>query len=127
MSAPRTPNPQSRPDATPLLSDYAGDPDMAELITEFVEAMPARSESILEAYRTRDADTLKRLTHQLKGSAGGYGFPTVGTAAGAIEHALKTALDPAAALADLDREVRALIDLCARTSGSPSAGPHTTR
>ena len=39
---------------------------------------------MLRAYQAADVETLKRLAHQLSGSAGGYGFPTISEAARAV-------------------------------------------
>lgn len=109
------------PDPTggsPILSEFAGDPDMAELVELFVSEMPARIESLSAAWNSGDVTTLKRLTHQLKGASAGYGFPTIGTAAAAIEDRLRTIGsdglgDQAAALAS---QVRELADMCKRVS-----------
>jgi PAS domain S-box-containing protein len=75
------------PDA--LYSELADDPDLAEIIDEFVEDMRCRVKEMNEAVRGLDLPDLRRLAHQLKGSAGSYGFPTITDAARELEDAIK--------------------------------------
>lgn len=110
-------HPPSAP-LTPLQSEFASDPDMSELIDLFVTELPARVDSIVAAFRSGDADVVKRISHQLKGAAGGYGFPTMGEAASVVERTLKTSADPQQALASMTDQVRALVDLCCRAAAS---------
>jgi HPt (histidine-containing phosphotransfer) domain-containing protein len=93
---------------------------MAELIEQFVRELSTRVDSVEEAYRTRDIDGLKRLAHQLKRAADGHGFPAVGTAAGAIEHTIKSASDRTATLTTLGQEVKELLELCRRATTTPN-------
>lgn len=75
---------------TRLASTFADDPEMAELVRAFVARMPARIEEMRAAAADPNGDELlRRLAHQLKGSAGGYGFPTITDAAGKVEDALR--------------------------------------
>jgi HPt (histidine-containing phosphotransfer) domain-containing protein len=57
----------------PLVSELASDPDFAELLAAFVSEMPKRISTLETALTASDLETLARLAHQLKGSAGGYG------------------------------------------------------
>lgn len=110
-------------DLSPLRSEYANDPDMAELVEAFLAELPQRVSDVTGAFRSGDADRLKRISHQIKGSAGGYGFPTVGEAAARLEHALRDAANPTSVLGGLQKEVQALVDLCCRAAASrPGAG-----
>ncbi len=70
-----------------LTSEYAGDPAMTGLIECFVADLPARVASLRNAATRLDRDTLRRLAHQLRGAAGGYGFPQITEAARAVEAA----------------------------------------
>jgi signal transduction histidine kinase/DNA-binding response OmpR family regulator len=96
-----------------LVSTLVDDADMQEIIREFVRDLPGRSAAILRASRASDIETLKRLAHQLKGAAGGYGFPRITEAAAEVEQAVNEGLDRpilesrAEALANLCRRVRA--------------------
>jgi signal transduction histidine kinase/CheY-like chemotaxis protein/HPt (histidine-containing phosphotransfer) domain-containing protein len=118
--APPKKGPSEKPpsSAEPLESELANDPDVADIVAEFVKVAHARSASILAAVNTGDNPTLARLVHQLKGAAGGYGFPSITEQARVVE----------AALASGDRKgllasVVALSTLCARTTygGPPPA------
>jgi len=73
----------------PIRSIYEDDPDMLEIVREFVAELPERVAALereLEAGRLQEVQTL---AHQLKGAGGGYGFAQVTEAAGALEQALK--------------------------------------
>jgi HPt (histidine-containing phosphotransfer) domain-containing protein len=102
----------------PIHSEFAGDPEMKELIELFLSELPVRIESLRAAQAAGDAGVLKRLAHQLRGASAGYGFPTLGTAAGAVEDRLRTlGADSGASpqtLAKIGAEVNALVDMCRR-------------
>lgn len=112
--------PNPRPvQGQPLVSEFAHDPDMHELVGMFVDEMPERVRSLQELWQARDLETLQRVAHQLKGASGGYGFTSVGKAAGRLEEALKGAppgRPPESHLADLRSRVDELIGLCRRVS-----------
>ena len=63
-----------RRDHDPLHSEYAEDPDLREIVMVFVDELPRRVEAVRKAFQERDLDALRTLTHQMRGSAGGYGF-----------------------------------------------------
>ncbi|MGB7159386.1 MAG: Hpt domain-containing protein [Tepidisphaeraceae bacterium] len=98
-------------------------PGMAKLVVTFVSKLGERCDSIRSAADARDYDALKRLAHQLKGAAGGYGFPAIGDAAAAIERVTPRT---ATSLPDL---IKKLADLCEQarcavpnpTSATPNA------
>jgi HPt (histidine-containing phosphotransfer) domain-containing protein len=105
-------DPAHTPSATPILSAYATDPDMVELIQLFVEEIPERMKTIQDFWQRRELDELKRIAHQIKGASGGYGFPTLGAAAGVLEQQLTSSRTPD--LASIARQVDELVNLCAR-------------
>ncbi len=72
-----------------LHSLYSDDPDMVELVDGFVAGMPERLDAFTRAWDLGDREQLCRLAHQLKGAAGGYGFPQIGEAASALESAAR--------------------------------------
>jgi HPt (histidine-containing phosphotransfer) domain-containing protein len=72
-----------------LYSSFGGDPDLREIVDLFVAEMPQRVVALLSHLRTRDWDALRRTAHQIKGSAGSYGFPAISPAAGVLEDALR--------------------------------------
>ena len=90
-----------------LISSYADDPEMGELIAGFVTNMPERIKTIQNAAHQPDLQALQRLTHQLKGAAGGYGFQPVTMAAARLEQALLAGqpIEPA---------LQELVEICAR-------------
>ncbi len=111
------------PQRGPLRSEYADDPDMREIVEFFVNDLNARINSIREAFDRDDRARLKTLAHQLKGAAGGYGFPSIGQAAGAVEREL---LGHQADIANLGERVEDLINLCRSAVPSPEQMPRTT-
>lgn len=103
----------------PLKSEFAADPDMAELVQEFIAELPARVDSVVSAYKEYRAADLQRISHQLKGAGGGYGFPTITDAAAKVEHLLKAAADrDEVFVKSIEADVRALVDLCVRAAAS---------
>ena len=92
----------------------------ARLIKQFLEELPARAERIVKAFQDRDRDFLIELTHQLKGTAGLYGYDDISAAA-------CTVCDRARAndkLETLQATMSELLSLCRQASAStPAAGP----
>ncbi|HRX84268.1 MAG TPA: Hpt domain-containing protein [Phycisphaerae bacterium] len=65
------------------------DESFAELVQEFIEGLKVRVGEISRAIETQDYVALRSLAHQLKGSAGGFGYPTITDQAAQLErHAL---------------------------------------
>ncbi|MGE3779315.1 MAG: Hpt domain-containing protein, partial [Pirellulaceae bacterium] len=62
---------------TPLYSRLGNDPDLSDLVEMFVEGMADRIARLEDACARRDWTNLRKTAHQLKGSAGGYGFDTI--------------------------------------------------
>lgn len=53
------------------------DPDLEEIIPEFLENLAEDLQLILEALDKGDYQTARRLGHSMKGSGGGYGFDAI--------------------------------------------------
>jgi len=102
-----------------LRSQFADDPEMAELVELFLSELPNRASAIRAAARESDAGGVRMLAHRLKGSASGYGFPTIGEAAARLEN---IANDPTRAISLTTEEVRDLIALCERATAKGAAG-----
>lgn len=68
---------------------FPDDPEMAELAELFLAQLAVRLEAMRRAWSEGDLAGVRFVSHQLRGAAGGYGFPEVGTAAGAIEDLLR--------------------------------------
>ncbi|MEM1072046.1 MAG: Hpt domain-containing protein [Planctomycetota bacterium] len=103
----------SQGDRGPIRSSFSDDPDMLELVQEFVENLPGRVAQLKTAYDSNDRVSLTRLSHQLKGASGGYGFDGVGAAAGRVEASL-LALPADSDVASLKRELNELVAMCQR-------------
>jgi HPt (histidine-containing phosphotransfer) domain-containing protein len=100
-----------------LYSRFGTDPDLGELVDLFVAEMPARIESILVRAERRDWESLRRSAHQLKGSAGSYGFSQLTTPAMRLETAIKDQREEALILEMLQE----LVDLCRLVRGGAPA------
>lgn len=99
----------------PLVSSLANDPEMGELIDLFLAELPERVAALGRAAGAGDIQTVARLSHQLRGAAGGYGFPTIGQAAGAVENTVRAkASDTDRMLTRLTESVGELRALCER-------------
>jgi len=94
--------------AAPIVSEYASDPDMLELIEMFVTELPTRIDAILDACQKNDLATVATVAHQIKGAGGGYGYPMLTDVAKALEMGAKAAKDAAA----VKEQVDALVAMC---------------
>ena len=81
------------PDSNPVRSEFADDPDMADIVALFVSELPKRISSMQEALCSGDIAQLRILAHHLKGAAGGYGFPKLGEAAALVDLGIKEGCD----------------------------------
>jgi signal transduction histidine kinase/DNA-binding response OmpR family regulator len=99
-----------------VVSDFADDPDMTELIEKFTGGLPAQIKRLEDALEANDREAVRRFAHQLKGSAGGYGFSTITAAAARLEDDAREGAPIAQAVADV-------CDLCRRAR--PRVAPNT--
>jgi signal transduction histidine kinase/DNA-binding NarL/FixJ family response regulator len=83
----------SRPKSAILVSEFANDEDMGELVDRFVSALPDRMDSLREALGNDDLEAAARIAHQLKGTAAGYGFAPITESAARLESALHSNTD----------------------------------
>ncbi len=81
------------PDDPVIRSEFAGDPEMDGIVFLFVSELPQRIEGIQSALAASDWERLRTLAHQLKGAAGGYGFPQLGSAAALVEQGIREGCD----------------------------------
>lgn len=93
----------------PMVSELAGDADLADILELFVAELPKRVRAVEEALDAANFGEVQRMAHQLKGSAGGYGFPIISDVARILENHAAAANDVAA----ITEQVRRLADLCA--------------
>ncbi len=110
--------PQEEPKTPRLVSEFASDPEMRELVEIFVSELPDRVARLTSTWEQTELEEVKRLAHQLKGASAGYGFPTIGAAAGKLEDALRSTSGGASQnnLKNLQRDLDELIDLCNRAA-----------
>jgi PAS domain S-box-containing protein len=101
-----------------VYSHLATDPHLGELVDMFVQEMPGRISTLQAQANTRNWELLARTAHQLKGSAGSYGFHEITPCAAALEVAARDAQKEDRILAVLDE----LLSVCRRArSGTPPA------
>lgn len=93
----------------PLVSTLGDDPDLAELVDEYVAALAGRMQDIERAVAAGDRKRVEVLAHQIVGSAGMHGFAAIGEAARRVEWAA-SGRDAGV----LDESVRELAALCGR-------------
>ncbi|MEZ4266200.1 MAG: ATP-binding protein [Myxococcota bacterium] len=104
--------------AAPLFSSLAGQESMESLIDGFANAMPIFVAKLETALAAGEKERLLRLSHQMKGAGGSYGFDAVTLAAARVEAALSKPM----ADGDVLAAVSSLIATCrAVRSGPPSA------
>jgi CheY-like chemotaxis protein/HPt (histidine-containing phosphotransfer) domain-containing protein len=112
--------PSSATRRSPVVSELAADPDMADILVGFVKILATRAAQLQGALAQGDRVTMKRIAHQLKGAAGGYGFPSITEQAKAVEAAL-AAPEPGSALKVAVDELCALCLRSRATDESASA------
>ncbi|MCH8924157.1 MAG: Hpt domain-containing protein [Planctomycetes bacterium] len=100
-----------------IYSSLATDEDLAEIVEMFVDEMPGRVDTLRRQFGQSDWEELRRTSHQLKGSAGSYGFGQITPAAADLESALRDG-EPQDRVEQL---LDAVIALCERaTAGTPA-------
>ncbi len=65
------------------------DPDIADLIPQFIENRHNDIHSLEELITAGNFEAISQLAHKIKGSAGGYGFDGLSTIAAKMETAAK--------------------------------------
>jgi signal transduction histidine kinase/ActR/RegA family two-component response regulator/HPt (histidine-containing phosphotransfer) domain-containing protein len=81
----RKPAPERR-----LRSTYADDDAMREVLEQFVAELPGHVRKLTHLMESERLEDLRRLTHQLKGAGGGYGFAGITEYAARAEKGIKT-------------------------------------
>jgi signal transduction histidine kinase/CheY-like chemotaxis protein/HPt (histidine-containing phosphotransfer) domain-containing protein len=100
-------------DQQALRSQFADDPDMQEVLKEFVANLPQRVAELTDHVENCNLEELRHLAHQLKGAAGGYGFPAITEAAAIAEKGVKSNN----ALEAIARDVQTLVGLIRSVEG----------
>ena len=99
----------------PIYSDLCADPELQEIVADFVGELPRRIESMRESHREGSWESLQTLAHQVKGAAGSYGFDPVTPVAGALEFAAR---DRAPEM-EIEKAITELQTLVERLSADP--------
>lgn len=96
-----------------LRSSFAHEPEMTEVLAQYVAGLP-RQARLLQTFLTEHRLLeLRKVAHQIKGSAGGYGFMPVTHAADYVERMLHDHMS----IEDIARGVRELLDLLRSVEG----------
>lgn len=86
---------------------------MARLMVRFISKLPERVARIESLSRENDLESLRQAVHQLRGAAGGYGFPKVTESAGRAETSIRNG-DP---LETVRKEIDSLVELVRSIEG----------
>jgi len=97
----------------PIRSSSANDPDMAEVLPEFISELPEQVAALIRHLQEQNLGELRSAAHQLKGAGGGYGFAQITELAARAEQRVKDA----APLETIAAEVESLIRLIRRVEG----------
>lgn len=82
-------------DFEPLVSAFACDPDLGDIVALYVSEMPDRIETLRGRVAARDWAGVADFAHQLKGSAGSHGFHQLTPLVSALERAARELRDDA--------------------------------
>ncbi|MDR0871447.1 MAG: Hpt domain-containing protein [Planctomycetaceae bacterium] len=104
-----------------IYSALASDEDFREIVEMFVDEMQGRIQRFETAFAAKNWADLQIAAHQLKGSAGGYGFMPVSEAAAALNELLKNN----ASETEIETAMNALIAVCRRITAKPSVAEAT--
>jgi len=91
-----------------IYSKLGCDADLADLVEMYVDEMPQRVAELKKCHDAHTWQDLGRLAHQIKGSAGSYGFDQVTPFALQLEMAAKNGQPEA----DIEAATDALIEIC---------------
>ena len=77
-----TPNIQNQ---TLIYSSYHEDPEMEDIVLEYVSTLPEKLDTMTNALKNNDLQSLIRIAHGLHGSGGGFGFQILSDLGGKLE------------------------------------------
>ena len=119
-ASPAFSSPTTTPDPEPsdlIYSRLGEDAEYSELLAGYVSEMSDRVAKMQETFRAGDPVELTRLAHQLKGSAGSYGFEKLSPCAAQLERAVRDNFPEE----EICQRLRELISMCRRVrAGSPT-------
>jgi HPt (histidine-containing phosphotransfer) domain-containing protein len=100
----------------PIYSELCADPELQEIVADFVDELPRRVDAMRESFLAGSWDVLQTLAHQVKGAAGSYGFAPVTPIAGEIENGARNR----APEHEIERAITELQNLVSRLTAEPS-------
>lgn len=99
-----------------IYSALSDDPDLADLVQLFVDDLPLRIDALQALLEACDWPGLEQIAHQLKGTAGSYGFDAVSPLAAELE---RLAREPSGQ-EQIGQALQRLVECCARVrAGQP--------
>jgi CheY-like chemotaxis protein/HPt (histidine-containing phosphotransfer) domain-containing protein len=101
----------------PLVSQAADDEELGEALVSFTAALPSRATAMSTAEASEDWATLRTLSHQLKGAAGSFGYPSITDSCAEVEASVAAGA-PADRTA-LQARICKLTSLCNRATATP--------
>jgi signal transduction histidine kinase/PleD family two-component response regulator len=109
------PQPEIDPgDGSPRLrSSLAGNDKFKNVLDKFVARLPERIDELQRLMNEKDLENLGRAVHQLKGAAGGYGFPEITAAAGKAMHSIRES----GAVEQISSQVEEIVALIRQVDG----------
>lgn len=66
------------------------DPDLRDVVEEFVDGLDERLRELAQAYDKLDWEALATLAHRLKGAGGSYGYPDISQLCAEMEQGFRT-------------------------------------
>jgi len=78
------------PQIPPVRSQYASDPVIADLLSIYLDELQQTTNAIMTAFAESNLFEVQRLVHQVRGSAGAYGYPDITQLAGQLDDTLRT-------------------------------------
>jgi len=104
----------TEPSHRKIVSTYSNDPEIHEIVVDFVNEMPKRIQQANNAFMRGDTLRLQFWAHEMKGTAGGYGFLQISQSAQQLEEAIHSKQETKVIL----KALLSVIDLCGRSSAT---------
>ena len=92
-----------------IYSSYHDDPDMLDIVKDYVHTLPIKLENITNALNENNLKALRKIVHGLHGSGGGFGFDVLSKYGEEIERMIDDGVDHEA-LQKLSQELRNVIE-----------------
>jgi signal transduction histidine kinase/DNA-binding response OmpR family regulator len=100
-----------------LRSTMESEPSVQKLLARFIARLPERVATLQTLLQQENMEELRQAIHQIKGAAGGYGFPQLTDVAGRAENKVREI----APLEQIRAEIDALVDVVRSVDGYDAA------